>query len=71
MCCLAGCVLSSLKVIVGKILTGGLEESNSLASLTSFCVVSELVAVAFFFVVVVCATEYLRGFPPCLMFLAS
>ena len=73
MCCFTGCVFSSVKVIVGKFPTGGLEESCSLASLKSFCVVSEVVAVAFFFIGgrFVCATEDLRGFPPCPMFLAS
>ena len=49
--CLAGCVFSSVKVIVGKILTGGgLEESISLASLTSIWIVSEVLAAVFFFV---------------------
>ena len=64
--CFTGCVFSSVKVIVGKFPTGGPEESSSLASLTSFCVVSEVVAVAFFFVGgrFVCATEYLRGSLP-------
>ena len=51
MCCLACCVFSLVKIIVGFFFTDGLEESNSLASVTSCCVVSDVVAVVFFLVV--------------------
>ena len=48
MCCLFGCFLSLVKSFVGKFFSGGLEENNSLASLTSACVVSDVGAIAFF-----------------------